>query len=70
MIQLAPSAPPTSSEIQAMAGVLARRYGPRAGEIARNFLLEHLEIGDHARAAVWEDVCVHLEQNASPPTLS
>lgn len=70
MTQIAPSAAPTSSEIQAMAGVLARRYGSRAREIARNFVLEHEVIGDCARAAVWDEVCAHLERTAAPPTLS
>lgn len=70
MTQIALSAPPTSNEIQAMAGVLARRYGPRAEEVARNFVAEHEVIGDHARAAVWDEVCAHLEQTAVPPTLS
>lgn len=70
MIQITPSGPPTRGEIQAMAGVLARRYGPRAGGIARNFVLEHEVIGDHARAAIWDEVCAYLEQTAPPPTLS
>lgn len=70
MTQIAPSAPPAANEIQAMAGVLARRYGPRASDVARNFVLEHEVIGDHARAAIWDEVCAHLQQSAPPPTLS
>jgi len=68
--QIAPFASPSANEIQAMAGVLARRYGPRAGETARNFVLEHEEIGDYARASIWDQVCAELDQIAAPPTLS
>lgn len=70
MTHIAPSPAPTLSEIQAMAGVLARRYGPRAVDVARNFVAEHEEIGDFARAAVWDEVCSHLDQITAPPTLS
>ena len=62
MTHTAPSAAPTPSEIHAMARVLARRYGARAGEIAENFMAEHEIIGDSARAALWGKVCARLEQ--------
>ena len=61
---------PTQTEIQAMAGVLARRYGARAGEVARHFVSEHEIIGDITRASIWGEVCAHLEQMAAPQTLS
>ncbi len=70
MTQLAPSELPTRSEIQAMAGVLARRYGARASEVARHFAGEHETIGDNARASIWGEVCAELEQIAAPRTLS
>ncbi|MFQ5626839.1 MAG: hypothetical protein ACE5FM_09330 [Methyloligellaceae bacterium] len=70
MTHIAPSAPPTAREIRAMARVLARRYGARAGEIAGSFRAEHEIIGDRARAALWGEVCAQLEQIAAPPTLS
>ena len=70
MTQLSSTALPTRTEIQAMAGVLTRRYGARAGEIARHFAGEHEMIGDHARASIWDDVCAELEQMAAPQTLS
>jgi hypothetical protein len=65
-----PSTLPTDTEIHAMAGVLMRRYGSRAGEVAQHFKLEHEAIGDETRAALWNDVCDQLEQTVSSPTLS
>ena len=70
MIQFAPAELPERSEIQAMAGVLTRRYGARAGEIAAHFAGEHEIIGDRARASLWGEVCAELEQMAPPQTLS
>lgn len=70
MTQFAASELPTRSEIQAMAGVLTRRYGARAGEVARHFAGEHETIGDCARASIWDEVCAHLERMAAPQTLS
>jgi hypothetical protein len=61
---------PTQSEISAMATVLARRYGPRAGDVAQHFILEHEAVGDHVRAALWGEVCAHLGRKAKTPTLS
>ena len=70
MTQIASNTLPTDSEIQAMTGVLTRRYGTRAGEVARHFMQEHELIGDSTRAALWGEVCTRLELMASPPTLS
>ena len=70
MTQFASSELPTQTEIQAMAGVLARRYGARAGEVARHFVVEHETIGDRACASIWDKVCAHLEQITAPQTLS
>jgi len=70
MTQFAPAELPARSEIQAMAGVLTRRYGVRAREIARHFAREHEIIGDSARASLWGEVCAELEQMAAPQTLS
>ena len=70
MTQIVPSELPSESEIQAMAGVLNRRYGARASEVARYFAGEHEMFGDHARASVWVEVCAQLEQMAAPQTLS
>ena len=70
MTQFAPSELPTGVEIEAMAGVLARRYGAHATKIARLFEGEHDTIGDRARASVWDAVCAHLERMAEPQTLS
>ena len=70
MTQIDPSAPPTQSEIHAMARVLASRYGASAGEIAESFVFEHETVGDHARAALWGEVCARLEHIPAPPTLS
>lgn len=67
MTQIATSSLPTDTEIYAMAGVLTRRYGTRAGEVALHFMQEHEEVGDKTRAALWGNVC---ELIASPPTLS
>ncbi len=69
MTHIALPALPTDTEIHAMAGVLTRRYGARAGELARHFVLEHETIGDEIRAALWSEVCTALEIPASPPTL-
>ena len=70
MTHIVPSAPPTASEIHAMARVLARNYGASASEIAESFVFEHETIGDHARAALWGEVCAQLEHIPAPPTLS
>jgi hypothetical protein len=70
MIQIAPTNLPTDTEIHAMAGVLTRRYGTRAGEVAQHFMQEHEIVGDKTRAALWSEVCDQLELMASPPTLS
>jgi len=70
MTQFAHAELPERSEIQAMAGVLTRRYGARAGEIAAHFAGEHEIIGDRARASLWGEVCTELEQMAPPQTLS
>jgi len=50
----------TTDEIAAMAAVLTRRYGPRAGEIAQHFTHEHEVVGDHVRANVWQEVQAQL----------
>ena len=70
MTQFAPSILPTDTEIHAMAGVLTRRYGARAGEVAQHFMQEHETIGDEIRAALWSEVCTRLEVMICPPTLS
>ncbi len=70
MTQIVTPTLPTDPEIHAMAGVLSRRYGARAEEVAQHFMLEHKSVGDETRAALWSDVCDRLEQIASPPTLS
>jgi len=70
MTQFASTELPDNAEIQAMAGVLARRYGAHATEIAKLFAGEHDYIGDKARATAWEQVCIHLERMAEPRTFS
>lgn len=70
MTQIVSPTLPTDTEIHAMAGVLTRRYGARACEVAQHFMQEHEVIGDEARAALWSEVCKQLEHKASPPTLS
>jgi hypothetical protein len=70
MTHIASPALPTDCEITAMACVLARRYGERAGEVARHFEQEHEVVGDRTRAALWSRVCSRLECLAVPPTLS
>lgn len=70
MTQFAPTDLPTKNEIQAMAGVLTRRYGVRASEVAGHFAGEHEIIGDNARASIWDAVCAELAQMAAPQTLS
>jgi len=70
MTHIASPALPTDTEIHAMAGVLTRRYGARAGEVARHFVLEHETIGDEIRAALWGEVCNALGITTAPPTLS
>ncbi len=70
MTHIASSASPTAREIHAMARVLARRYGASAGEIAESFIFEHETVGDHARAALWGEVCARLEHIPAPPTFS
>ncbi len=61
---------PTDPEIHAMAGVLTRRYGERACEVAHHFKLEHATMGDDTRAALWSHVCDRLAQSVPSPTLS
>lgn len=61
---------PTESEIAAMAVVLARRYGAKANDVARHFVLEHEAIGDHTRAEIWGKVRDCLPRNRAKPTLS
>ncbi len=70
MTRIVPSSPPTQNEIQAMARVLASRYGASAGEIAESFVFEHETVGDNARAALWGEVCARLEHISASPTLS
>ncbi len=70
MTQIASPTLPTDSEIHAMAEVLTRRYGTRAGQVAQHFEQEHEIVGDETRAALWGEVCTRLERFASPPTLS
>jgi hypothetical protein len=70
MTQITATELPTQTEIQAMAGVLERRYGARASEVARHFVVEHETIGDSSRASIWSGVCALLEQMATPRTLS
>lgn len=70
MTHITSSELPTQTEIQAMAGVLERRYGARASEVARYFVVENETICDCTRASIWRGVCAHLEQMAAPRTLS
>lgn len=61
MTQITPSTLPTDTEIFAMAGVLTRRYGERAHEVAAHFKFEHETVGDDVRARLWARVCDRLE---------
>lgn len=70
MTQISTPPLPTETELHAMAGVLTRRYGARAGEVARHFMREHEIIGDETRMDLWSKVCKRLERMAFTPTLS
>lgn len=61
---------PTDTEISAMAHVLTRRYGTKAGQIALHFKAEHELIGDSARANLWGKVYLRLDCPHAPTTLS
>ena len=56
MTQIDAQAVPNEAEISAMAAVLARRYGAKAGDVARHFILEHEAVADTARASLWAQV--------------
>ena len=60
----------SASEISAMAEVLIRRHGPEAADVAQNFMVEHMAVGDSARADAWRRVRDHLDAVTRPRTLS
>lgn len=53
-----------------MAEVLVRRHGPEAADVAQNFMVEHMAVGDSARADAWRRVRDHLDARTAPRTLS
>lgn len=60
----------TPTEVNAMADVLARRYGDAARDVAHHFACEHAAIGDNTRAAAWKAVAASLERGSQSRTLS
>lgn len=53
-----------------MAEVLVRRHGPEAADVAQHFMVEHMAVGDSARADAWRRVRDHLDARTAPRTLS
>lgn len=69
MTQLAMQGP-SEADIRVMAGVLTRRHGAAAAEVAAHFAAEHVALGDRLRAGAWDRVAALLAGGGTERTVS